>query len=238
MDIPSNAWSERSAREIGYRLGFYDYAADPHVETADEAFAPFENLFARVRAQLIAGNFKKWTEFRDFLLAYLQMMRARSLLFMTQIQKTGENLRGVVIKEISADRRSVKLGSVTPSPLPATFVKNWSLAQMREEIHRGPAWLEGFNWALRYTDSPADPFIVGDGPVVFSTPQPTITLGMQDPETLLFFPLCWQACLIGSRQFFEIETDRFAHEDMCKVRRIYKDTAELFLVAPRKLEDF
>ena len=237
FDIANNTWSERSPREIGYRFGCYDHAGDPiGVETADETFASLENLFPRVRDQLIADNFQGWGGYRDFLLCYLQMMRARSLLFLAETHKAAENLRGLVIKEVSPDGKSVKVESHTPSPVSAVFARNWTLAQMREEIHKGTGWLQGFNWALRYTDSPADPFIVGDGPVVFSTPRSTLAEGMQDPESLLFFPLCWRACLIGSRQFFEAETGRFPHEDMLKLRGIYRDTTEIFLVAPRKLE--
>ncbi len=237
FDIQNRAWSERSPREIGYRFGFYDYAGDATpTETADDTFTEYESLFPRVRAQLVADNFENWTAYRDFLLGYAQMMRARSLSFIAKMQEAGRNLRGVVITEVSPDRRSLKVESMTPSPLPPGFVRNWTITQMREEINKGANWFSEFNWALRYSDSPTDPFIVGDGPVVFCTPRSTIAEGMHDPETLIFFPLCWQASLIGSRQFFEIETGPFEHEDMCKVRRIYMDTNELFLVSPRKLE--
>ncbi|MHB8526625.1 MAG: DUF4238 domain-containing protein [Candidatus Acidiferrales bacterium] len=239
FDVPNATWSERSPREISYRFGFYDHAGDPvGVKTADETFASLEQTFPRVRAQLIEDNFENWTDFRDFLLCYLQMMRARSLSFIADVRKAGASLRGLVIKEVLPDGRSVKVDSLTPSPLPADFITNWTIGQMTEEIHKGSGWAAEFNWALRYTDSAEDPFIVGDGPIVFRTPSPTIAEGMHHLETLLFFPLCWQACLIGSRQFFEIETDRFVHEDMYQVRRIYKETAELFLVSPQRLKDF
>ncbi len=238
FDIPNSTWSERSPREVGYRFGFYDYAGDrTPAETADDAFTESENLFPRVRTQLVADNFENWTAYRDFLLGYAQMMRARSLSFIANMQEAGQNLRGVVIKEVAPDRRSLKVESMTPSPLPVDFVRNWTITQMRQEIEKGPDWFSEFNWALRYSDSSADPFIVGDGPVVLSTPRSTIAEGIHDPETLIFFPLCWQACLIGSRQFFEIETDRFQHEDIRKIRRIYRDTTELFLVSPQRLED-
>lgn len=34
----------------------------------------------------------------------------------------------------------------------------------------------------------------------------------------MFFPLCWRACLIGSRQYFDVQTDRFGPEDMRTIR--------------------
>ena len=239
FDIATQKWSERSPREFGYRYGFYDYSGDPaSIKSADETFASLEQTFPRVRAQLIADNFENWTDFRDFLLCYLQMMRARSLSFMAEMRKTGENLRGLVIKEVLPYGKSVKVDSLTPTRLPANFITNWTIGQMTEEIDKGEGWANEFNWALRYADSVEDPFVVGDGPVVFSTPSSTVADGWHNPESLLFFPLCWQACLIGSRKFFEIETSRFAKEDMHTIRQIYRDTTEIFLVSPQRLDHF
>jgi hypothetical protein len=59
---------------------------------------------------------------------------------------------------------------------------------------------------------------------------------LRDAETLLFFPLCWRACLIGSRQYFDIETDRFGYEDMRTIRTIYRESAKLFVISPTKLQ--
>lgn len=164
-------------------------------------------------------------------------MRARSLLFFDQKHAEGKNLRAFIVEEISADRRSVKVSSVTPSPLPDHFIRNRAITEMCAEIQKGAAWLNDFNWALRYCDSPADPFVIAELPVVASGQCATLEEAMQNQETLLFFPLCWQACLIGSRQFFDIETDRFAQEDMRRVRRVYRETAKLFLLSPRRLGD-
>lgn len=164
-------------------------------------------------------------------------MRARSLSFMADIRKAGENLRGIVVKEVFPDTRSVKVESLTPSPLPTNFITNWTIGQMTEEIEKGPAWADEFNWALRYSHSVEHPFVVGDGPVVFSTPSTTIAEGWHNSQSLLFFPLCWQACLIGSREDFEVETGQFVEEDLRKVRRIYRDTTQFFLVSPQRLND-
>ena len=237
FDVQSNIWSERSPGEVGYRYGFYDYAThEIHLGNADSDFAQFENTFPRVRQDLILNNFKNWRDHRDFLLRYAQMMRARSLLFFDHKRVEGKNLRAWIVEGVSPDRKSVKLRSMTPEPLPDAFVRNWTIAEMRNEIQKGAAWLNDFNWALRYCDSPATPFIISEIPFISRGRHSDLAAAMQDQDTLLFFPLCWQACLIGSRQLFEIETGRFGEEDMREIRRMYRKTAELFLLAPRQLE--
>jgi hypothetical protein len=107
---------------------------------------------------------------------------------------------------------------------------------MRDEIKKGAAWLKDFNWCLRYSDSPSTPFIISEIPFVCRGRTSELAEALQDPETLLFFPLCWQACLIGSRQFFERETDRFGNEDMQRVQKMYRESANLFVLSPVKLD--
>src|ERR1700722_1926272 len=69
---------------------------------------------------------------------------------------------------------------------------------MREEIQKGAAWLRDFHWALRYTDSVTEPFITTELPFAAESPPLAIIDALAHPETLLVFPLCWQACLFGS----------------------------------------
>lgn len=187
FDVPQNIWSERSTREVAYRTGFYDYAnTDAALQAADSAFSELERRYPRIRAQLISNNFEKWTDHRDFLLRYIQMMRARSLLFFDQKHAEGKNLRAFIVQEVSPDGRSVKVSSMTPSPLPDNFIKNRAITEMCAEIQKGAAWLNDFNWALRYCDSPADPFVIAELPVVASGSCATLEEAMQHQETLLF----------------------------------------------------
>lgn len=134
------------------------------------------------------------------------------------------------------DGRTLKLRSMTPESLPDNAIKNWTITNMCGEIRKGAAWLSDFNWCLRYSDSPAAPFIISELPLLAYGPQSEVGPGLQDPDTLLFFPLCWRACLIGSRQFFEKETDRFDVEDLRRAQRMYKESAKLFLLSPGQLE--
>jgi hypothetical protein len=237
FDIPNSLWSERSPREVGYRLGFYDYARSViGQESADNAFKQLENTFPPVRDGLISTKFGQWKDYLDFLLQYMQMMRARSLLFFEQKHVEGKNLRAFVIEEIAPDRKSVKVRSMTPEPVPEDFIKNRALGEMLAEIHKGATWLNDFNWALRFCDSPASPFIICENPIILRGTHATSAEAFKDPEALLFFPLCWQACLIGSRKAFDIGTDRFAAADMHEVQKMYRASANLFLLSPQKLD--
>jgi len=237
FDILNGLWSQRSPREVGYRNGFYDYVTDEiGLGTADSVFAEFENAFPNIRAEIIANRFANWKDHRDFLLRYIQMIRARSLLFFDQKKTEGSTLRAWTIDEISPDRKSVKVRPITPEPLPDAFIKNWTITEMRGEIQKGAAWLNDFNWALRYCDSPRSPFITSEIPFVSQGHRSSLADALQDPETLLFFPLCWQACLIGSRQVFDLDTDGFSDLDMRTFRRMYRESANLFLLSPSPLD--
>jgi hypothetical protein len=236
LDVPNCVWLERSPREMGYRHGFYDYVAQKvGGETADDSFAELENLYPRIRDVLIEDEFEGWRDYIDFLLSYVQMMRARSLLFFENQQTEVKNIQAWRIEVISADRRSLKVQPIPPGSLPASFVKNRTITQMRAEIERGPAWLKDWKWALRYCESPAAPFVVAESPVMVYGKESDLARAIGHPESLFFFPLCWQAALVGSRRSFDREMDKFGNQDMLTFRRMYKETAKLFLVSPSKL---
>jgi hypothetical protein len=238
FDVPNDSWSERSPREIGYRQGFYDYVtSEAGLETADDSFAELERTYPKVRSELTSNRFVNWKDHLSFLLRYVQMIRARSLLFFDQMQIEGQNLRAWVIEEVSPDRRSVKVRSMTPEPLPPAFIRNWTITQMRTQIQQGATWLNDFNWALRYCESSDEPFVICEMPLMaWSKRHSELAEMLRDAETLLFFPLCWQACLVGSRQFFREETEAFGQQDMQTTRRMYREKADLFIVSPRQVE--
>ena len=238
FDVPNDSWSERSPREIGYRHGFYDYASsEAGVGTADDSFAELERTYPNVLSGMISNRFGNWKEHLSFLLRYIQMIRARSLLFFDQMQIEGQNLRAWVIEEVSPDRKSVKVRSMTPEPLPPKFIRNWTITQMRTQIQQGATWLNDFNWALRYCESSVEPFVICEMPLMaWGKQHSDLAEMLRDAETLLFFPLCWQACLVGSRQFFHEETRIFGQHDMQTARTMYREKASLFIVSPRQLQ--
>lgn len=238
FDIPNAIWSERSPREVGYRFGFYDFAKSVlSVESVETSIRQLENTFPLVRQDLIVKKFQNWKNYQDFLLQYMQMMRARSLLFFEEQHATGKNLRAFTIEEIADDGRSIKLGFMTPELLSEESIKNRAIAEMLTEIKKGAAWLNEFNWALRYCETAACPFVIRETPIIFHGPQATTEQAFRDPESLLFFPLCWQACRIGSRQRFHVDTDMFANADLARIQRMYRGSGKLFLLSPQKLDD-
>jgi Protein of unknown function (DUF4238) len=241
LDIPYQRWSMRSTKQIGHDTGFYDYAGTApeldSLESADDAFRELENDFPRIRGRLLAKHFRNWHKHLGLLLRYMQMIRARSPLFFAQKEDEGKALQTWTAKDVHADVKTLTLTSMEPAPPPAPFLKNRTITQMREEIQKGGSWLWDFNWALRFCDSVAEPFITSEAPLVAEGPATEISQALQHPETLLFFPLCWQACLIGSLQRFDLGTAKFSSEDMRTFRMKYRRFAQVFLISPAKLDD-
>src|SRR5271154_161559 len=51
FDIPNSVWSEKSPREVGYRLGFYDFAtSETGLESADTTRAAFNGVSIWLKA--------------------------------------------------------------------------------------------------------------------------------------------------------------------------------------------
>jgi hypothetical protein len=239
FDIQRKKWSERSTKSVAYRTGLYDYAAGTGVnlESPENSFLRLENDFPTIRAQTVSSSFAQWKNHLDFFLTYMQMIRARSLLYLKEQEEAGKALQTFVIDKVHDDGKTLTLRSMIPEPPPPAFIKNRTITEMRETIKTGADWLRSFNWALRITDSVKRPFVTTEAAFMMFGPCANREEAIQNPETLLFFPLCWQACLIGSHQVFDIETDKFGPEDMKRCRLMYRDSAEIFLLSPAKLVD-
>jgi hypothetical protein len=139
FDIAKNRWLARSTKEVGHRKGFYDYVHAGTMlenETADSAFLKLENDYPRIRKQLIATSVDRWTEHLEFLLTFMQMMRARSVLFREQKTIEGKGLLAYEIEEVYHDRNAIKLKSMTPKPVPPAFIKNRAITQMRRKLKK------------------------------------------------------------------------------------------------------
>ncbi len=229
----------KSTKQVAYEEGFYDYAGEDDVlksvETADSAFLELENEFPSIRARLLSKGFKNWHRHVEFLLRYMQMIRVRSPLFFAQKEEEGKTILASVIKEVHPEGRTLTVGDA--APLSAPLIKNRAITQMREEIAKGADWLWNFNWAIRYCESVAAPFVTTEAPFIVEGRAAEIVEAIRHPDTLLIFPLCWQACLFGSLQRFHKGTDRFEMEDMKTIRRKYRHFAQVFLLSPTKLDD-
>lgn len=108
---------------------------------------------------------------------------------------------------------------------------------MHGEIQKGGAWMEDFNWALRYCESVAAPFVTNEAPLLIEGPSANVEEAIKHPDSILYFPLCWQACLFGSLRRFDKGTDKLGPEDMQTFRKKYKYTAQTVLISPAKLDD-
>jgi len=90
----------------------------------------------------------------------------------------------------------------------------------------------------RYTESPEEPVITTDQPVVFLSTASSLAQGWQHPEAIIYFPLCWQACLFGSRWRFDIETAAFLPEDIKRLRSHFRESADAFVVSPCRIDEW
>jgi hypothetical protein len=241
LEVPTNTWSPRSPKEVGHRRGFYDYVGVGSMleaETADSAFLRLENDYPVIRRKMVSEGFANWTDHLEFLLSFMQMMRARSTLFREQRIAEGKTLLHYEIEGVYPDRNAIKLKSMTPTPVSPAFIKNRAITEMKEEIQKGAAWLKDFDWALRFSDSVTDPFIISEVPFIVEGPPGGVKYAVEHPDSLLMFPLCWQACLFGSRKRFDVKTQKFDAEDMRTMRRKYRAGAEIFVLSPVKFDEF
>jgi hypothetical protein len=243
LDIRFNKWSEKSTKQLGHINGFYDYAGTaPELESlpsADETFLELENRFPAVREKLLllrSKAFCNWTKHLPFLLRYMDMLRARSPLYFAQKEVEGKNTPTWTVDKVEG--KKITLKSMEPSPPSDVFIKNLTLSHMREEIQKNGAWLWDLNWALRYTESVAEPFVTSEAPFVFEGPVGVSAVdALQHSETTFYFPVCWQVCLFGRRPRFACGTDKLDSQDLRVMRRKYRLFAEKFLISPTKLDD-
>jgi hypothetical protein len=243
LDIASKQWAERSTKAVGFVSGFYDYAGEgPELESlpsADETFLELENEFPIVREKLLSLRkkaFRNWTKHLDFLLRYMDMLRARSPLYFAQKEAEGKAMPTWTVAKV--DGNKITLTSMEASPPPAAFIKNRTISHMREEVQKNGVSLRDLNWALRYTESISEPFVASEAPFLAEMmPGVSEADALQHQDTLLYFPVCWQVCLFGSRQRFDLGTDKLGSDDMRVARRKYRLFAQDFLISPIKRDD-
>lgn len=236
-DLESGIWAEKSEKEVGWERGFYDYAdANVDQEHPDLTFAMFEREFPLVRDQMLHRNFKGWVkQHRHFLLCYMQMMRARSPMFIQQQTDQNRSLRGATVTSVGPGNQ-VPVDSLELRPFPENIVRNATIGQMRQEIHKGPDWMWDFHWCLRYTRSVTDPFVTGPQPLVLEGPAPNIVEAMKHPDTLIWFPLCWQACLVGSLRRFDEGTNEADPWLTNHIREVFLRPDTGYIISPSKFE--
>ena len=241
FDISTKRWSQKSTREVGCEIGFYDYAGkSPELIPADKSFERLEREFPQVRDCLIAAGFKGWQDHLPFLLDFANMIRARSPLFLSQLEDLNHRAGSATIAGVDHATNSTIVDSVETKPATETWVRNRGLVEMREEIDKGAnaEWSKGVHWCLRTTDSPEDPVVVSGE--VLAVAQPITKYGQRvslNQDTIFYFPLCWSACLVGAYFKFQADLDRFAPSWLKFVRQMYRANAQSYLVSPHRIPD-
>ena len=245
FEIETATWTMESPGSVGWERGMYDYApGTTELEHPDETFERFEREFPQVRDHMLRRHFKGWVkQHKGFLLGYMQMMRARSPLFLQQQTAENENMRVVKVTSVSPENK-VTVDSMEPYPPPAQFIRNRTISAMREEIKKGADWMSNFNWCLRYTRSVADPFVTGTQPIIVEgrypgvEDAPPLEEAMRHPKTTIWFPLCWQACLVGSTERFEDGTAEAAPSLLNHVRGMFRRSSTGYVISPCRIESF
>ena len=231
-------WAEVSTTEIAFGKGFYDYASGTDYSSAthpDSAFAKLEREYPLRREEMAAHRFENWEQHKDFLLDFMQMMRARSPLAMQEQEAEARKVRAATITSVSPDRRSVTVDSLELRPLPENGVRNFTISRMLQDAQAGASWMSGFDWCLRYTDSENDPFCTTDQALIVIGTVEGLPMShelLSHPDTVIIFPLCWQACLFGSALKFDKSYDRAHPTQLVSLRSDQKRLTNRFVVSP------
>lgn len=242
-DIRKEQWFQSGTARVAAIKGFYDYShgSDPD-KTADESFKKFEEEFPNIVRGLVGRDFSSWQEHLDFLLGYAQMLRARTEVFRQQELAQARQFTILQVKEVFQDSKTGQTAIRYEPPTETgaeleTLRRNLSITRMRGEIEKGAAWFSKMYWCLRVTGDRSEPIITGDTPVIVESQAPTLGAAPDDPSTLVFFPVCWQACLIGSPRSFIVDTDSFRARDLRRVRSHYLRADGRFAYSPTRVSE-
>jgi hypothetical protein len=235
-------WDEVSTAEIGYDKGFYDYAVRVDasaVTSPDSAFARLEREFPLQRDAMAANSFANWQEHKQFLCEFMEMLPARSPLGMQHFEFEARRLRGATVLAVGDDRRTITVDSLEMRPLPEHAVRNFTVSTMLQKVTTGQGWATKLDWCLRYADVEREGFcttdqaIIVEGSLQSPDTQGRVSEGILcHPDTLIFFPLCWQACLFGSPCRFDKAYDRALPADIATLRSKQKQYATRFVASP------
>jgi Protein of unknown function (DUF4238) len=237
FSIERQRWFESTPRKVAAINGFYDYSPDSASDqTADQAFKEFEDRFPNVRRELVASGFSGWQSHLDFLLRYAQMLRARSELFREQTVTNARQQRIVRVKEV-LNETTLSYEELTETVEEREKIfRNMAITTMRREIAKGAALFSALHWCLRMAPAVTDPVVTGDDAVLVQHKTPTLEAALTDANTLVFFPICRHACLIGSPAKFNLETEAFDFRDQKVLQSRYVKGECRFAYSPKRLD--
>jgi len=219
----------------------YDFSNDGiTAEHADVTFKRMEDEFPAVRDKLVASRFVGWQDRLDFLLTYMQMIRVRSPLFF--VEQGQELAKATLATVTSVDRAEKKINYAKPRRLTEEEVHDQTLAKMREEFRNGAGWMAGFHWQLRTTNDPNNPVTTSEGPLfvkgVKTQTEHAMTMDLlTDDGSEVWFPLCWQAALVGRVKPFEHDLMPFEQPALDDLRRIIAEMAPQYVISTQIVND-
>jgi hypothetical protein len=236
-------WRPVSTKEIGQGEGFYDYADGTDYSTVthpDSVFARLEREFPSKRDLMAKHRFEDWEEHKDFLLEYMHMLRARSPMAMEQqreyaLSRRGAKITNIVPHPTNPNLTGFVLDTLTPYQMPEPVVRNMTIRQMLTDVQANILWPKEMDWCLRFTDDEANPYtateqaVVVQGTLVAPVVTPEV---LAHPDTIVIFPLCWQACLFGSPLKFDKSYDRAHPQQPLSIRKEQKERCNRFVISP------
>jgi hypothetical protein len=238
-------WFPTGTRAVAAKCGFYDYApGGTPDETADAAFKELEDNYPARVQQLVATGFTGWKRELTLLLHFAQMLRARSELFREETVVHGRSALKArvekVVYRLGAENFDKLQTGIKYQPFDENsserdiLLRNQSITDMRAEVKKGPDWLLRFDWHLLLTDDPEDPFITGDNALnLIGQEQDRHEAAMKAANSTMIFPVCWQACLIGTVSGQNGANAQF--DSPKKIRRLYLNADSRFAYSPRVL---
>ena len=180
-------------------------------------------------------KFVGWSDHLDFLCRYMQMIRARSPLFFEQQGKALALARLMTITNIAEDRRSVTVDSLAGRPISGPEITDMTLGQMRAEIQKDAAWMANLNWTIRTSLDPYNPVICSEQALLLTGDAPPLEEAITHPSTRVYFPIYWQACLVGRIEPFRADLEEFETTEYLSVRRLVSGVAREMVISPRPL---
>ena len=243
FDKETQEWRPVSTREIGQGEGFYDYAEGTDYDAVthpDSVFGRLEKQWRSKRELMERDKFGSWAKHKDFLIEFMHMLRARSPMAMEQQRTVAGSYKVVQVTDIfphptNTSLTGIKIDTMTPYPMPAPAVRNTVIRQMLADVQSGSSWAKDMDWCLRYTDEESNPYTATDQAVIVqgTLVAPAVTPEvLAHPDTIVIFPLCWQACLFGSPLKFDVSYDRAHPQQPLSIHDEQKQQCDRFVISP------
>ena len=236
-------WRAVSTKEIGQGEGFYDYAEGTDYDAVthpDSVFGRLEKQWRSKRELMGRDKFASWARHKDLLIEFMHMLRARSPMAMEEQRTVVSSYRVATITEIfphptDPNLTGVKVDTMTPYPMPAPAVRNTVIGQMLADVQASVLWPKNMDWCLRYTEDENNPYAATDQAVIVQGTLPAQAVTpevLAHPDTLVIFPLCWEACLFGTPLKFDVSYDRADPQQPLSIRTEQKQRFDRFVISP------